>query len=316
MLRVLAVIVNFQTADLTLDCLRSLSQVRAEEALRVVVVDNASKDGSVEKFDAAIAHEGWMNWVTVRALETNGGFAVGNNAALRPALRETPAPDYFWLLNSDTRVHPGALEPLLACMQDNPRVGIAGSRLEDADGTVQCSAFRFPTVLGEFGTELRSGPALRLLARWVMAPPAPGIAARTAWVAGASMFVRRAVFQTVGLLDENFFMYFDDVDLCRRAARAGWQSWYVPASRVVHLVGQSSHVTDTRRAPVRRPAYWFDARRYYYAKHHSTLYAALADAAWLSGYGIWRVRRRLQKRPDNDPPRLWRDFLEHSLRFP
>lgn len=309
------IIVNYRTADLTISCLRSLAPAADGSLVRVVVVDNGSNDDSIQKLIAAIEQEGWASWVTLRALDTNGGFAVGNNVVLRAALREISAPEFFWLLNSDTQIRPGALDALVAFMESHPHVGIAGSRLEDEDGTVQRSAFRFPTILGEFENGLRWGIASRVLARWVIAPPAPRVAARTAWVAGASMLVRRAVFETIGLLDEKFFMYFDDVDFCQRAVRANWECWYVPTSRVVHWVGQSSRVTDTRRAAPRRPAYWFAARHHYFLQHHGWLYSALADAAWLCGFGIWRVRCWLEGKPDRDPPQLWRDFIRHSVWF-
>jgi N-acetylglucosaminyl-diphospho-decaprenol L-rhamnosyltransferase len=311
------IIVNYRTASLTIDCLRSLAeQVRRNAPARAAVVDNASNDQSVQQIRRAIDTEGWQDWTTMRELSTNGGFAVGNDAALRDALCETPTPDFFWLLNSDTVVRPGALDALLAFMQMHPAAGIAGSRLEDANGAVQRSAFRFPGILGELESGLHWGIVSRLLARWVTAPPAPASETRADWVAGASMFVRRAVLETCGLLDEQFFMYFDDVDFCRRAGRAGWECWYVPSSRVVHLVGQSSGVTDTRSAAARRPGYWFVARRYYFLKHHGWTYRALADAAWLLGFGVWRVRQRIQNKPDRDPPQLWRDFLEYSTWLP
>jgi len=310
------IIVNYRTASLTIGCLRSLAaQVQSNPQARVVVVDNASNDHSAQQIRLAIETEGWRDWTTLRELATNGGFAVGNNAALLDALSETPAPDFFWLLNSDTRVRPGALAALLAFMQTHPTVGIAGSRLEGADGVVQRSAFHFPGVLGELESGLRWGVVSRLLARWVTAPPAPSSETRVDWVAGASLFMRRAVLERCGLLDEQFFMYFDDVDFCRRAGRAAWECWYVPSSRVVHLIGQSSGMTDTRGEPMRRPSYWFAARRHYFLKHHGWAFSALADAIWLLGFGVWRVRRWLQHKPDRDPPQLWRDFLRNSIWF-
>lgn len=317
MARVRIIIVNYRTATLTIGCLRSLAAlVQTDTDARVVVVDNGSNDDSARQIDAAIQAEGWRDWCTLLELSTNGGFAAGNNAALSEALTETPVPEFFWLLNSDTRVRPGALDALLRFMQAHPTAGIAGSRLEHADGAVQRSAFRFPSILGELESGLRWGVFSRLLARWAPAPPAPFSETRADWVAGASMFVRRQVFETCGLLDQEFFMYFDDVDFCRRARRAGWECWYVPPSRVVHLVGQSSGVTDEGDAPVRRPGYWFAARRRYFLKQHGRAYTALADAAWLLGFGVWRVRRWLQHKPDRDPPRLWRDFLRYSIWFP
>lgn len=306
------IVLNYRTADLTIGCLRSLAAERAANVnVKVVVVDNASNDSSVQHLRAAIETEGWRDWATVREQKTNGGFAVGNNAALRDALQETPPLDFFWLLNSDTQVRAGALAALCACMDAHPTVGLAGSRLEHTEGIVQRSAFRFPTILGELENGLRWGVASRLLARWMTAPLAPNSETRVEWVAGASLFVRRALFESIGLLDEQFFMYFDDVDVCKRAQSAGWECWYVPSSRVIHLVGQSSGIHAAQ--PARRPAYWFAARRHYFLKHHSRLYAALADAAWLLGFGVWRLRRVLQRKPDPDPPQLWRDFLHSSI---
>lgn len=127
------------------------------------------------------------------------------------------------------------------------------------------------------------------------------------------MIVRREVFESVGLLDEKYFMYFEEVDFCLAANRSGWPCWYVPASRVVHLVGQSSGVTDTKRPPKRLPKYWFDSRRRYFLKNHGWLYAAIADAAWVVGFSLWRLRRVLQHKPDNDPPKLLSDFVLNSV---
>jgi N-acetylglucosaminyl-diphospho-decaprenol L-rhamnosyltransferase len=316
MANVCVIIINYRTALLTIGCLRSLAtEVQRNPHVRAAVVDNASNDDSIQQIRHAIETEGWRERATLCELATNRGFATGTNTVLRDALCKMQAPDFFWLLNSDTRVRPGALDALIAFMQTHPTAGIAGSRLEDAAGAVQRSAFRFPSILGELESGLRWGLASRLLARWVTAPPAPAGETRADWVAGASLFIRRAVLETIDLLDEQFFMYFEDVDLCRRVRRAGWEVWYVPASRVVHLVGQSSGVTDGRDAPLRRPGYWFDARRHYFLKHHGWAYSALADAAWLLGFGAWRARRRLQHKPDRDPPQLWHDFLRHCIWF-
>ena len=304
------VVVNYRTPDLAIACLEALAeQVAARAGWKVVVVDNHSEDGSPERICEAIARRGWESWVRVQALAENRGFAGGNNAALRPLLDSPEPPAYFVLLNPDTMVRPGALEALLDFMERHPRVGIAGSRLEDPDGTPQRSAFRFPTVVSELENGLRFGPLSRLLRRWVVAPPVQERPHPTDWVAGASMIVRRAVFETAGLMDEGYFLYFEEVDFCLRARRKGWPCWYVPASRVVHLVGRSSGVTETKRPARRLPAYWFASRRRFFRKNYGRLYARLADAAWLSGFTCWRLRRWVQRKPDTDPPHLLGDFI-------
>lgn len=322
MTRLFIVIVNYRTANLTIDCLRSLvSEVCEAEPVhgaslpktRVVVTDNASGDSSVEQIQTAIETEGWGDWVTLKPLERNGGFAYGNNAAIRPVLASPNPPPYILLLNPDTIVRPGALTALVDFMDEHPDVGIAGSRLEDPDGTPQRSAFRFHSILSEFEFGLRLGVVSKLLANWVVAPPVSDEVGLTDWVAGASMIVRREVFEAAGLMDEDYFMYYEEMDFCLQAKKAGWSCWYVPQSHVVHLVGQSSGVTDTKRPPKRLPQYWFDSRRRYFLKNYGWLYTALADIAWASGFAFWRLRRVIQGKPDSDPPNFLSDFLRNSV---
>ncbi|HWB00502.1 MAG TPA: glycosyltransferase family 2 protein [Pirellulales bacterium] len=306
------VVVNYRTAELTIDCLRSLeAEVRANPGTRVVVTDNASGDDSLARIEAAIARCGWTGWVELMPLARNGGFAYGNNAAIRAALAHTPAVDSILLLNPDTIVRPGALAALARVLDSDPKIGIVGSRLEDPDGRAQRSSFRFPSLLGDLEDALQFGLATRLLARWCVAPPQVDRLAITDWVAGACMLVRREVFEQIGLLDEAYFMYYEEVDFCRRSRAAGWLCAYEPTSRVVHLVGQASGVTD-RSLRRRRPAYWFESRRTYFLRHHGGPYTLGTDLAWSIGYFLWRCRRWLQGKEDRDPPKLLVDFLRHS----
>ena len=302
---VLIVIVNYRSAELTVDCLRSLLPERATvPGLRVVVTDNASPDDSVARLTAAVADHGWGDWVTVQPLPENGGFAYGNNAAIRPALAGAERPDYFVLLNPDTVVRPGGMAELVRFMEAHPAVGLAGSRLEDPDGTPQVSAFRFHSVASEFDRGVRLGLVTKLLGKRVVSPPVSAEAGPCDWVAGASLIVRPAVFDAAGLMDERFFMYFEEVDFCRAAALAGWPCWYVPSSRVVHLVGAVSQLSDSRKHRKRRPAYWFQSRRRYFLKH-GRAYAAAADVAFLAGFSLFRLRRAVQRKADTDPPKMW-----------
>lgn len=306
--------VNYNTAGLTIDCLHSLAAERtAGVRFRVTVVDNGSPDGSARRIGEAIAANGWSDWAELLPLPGNVGFAAGNNAALRPILAADDPPEFVLLLNPDTVVRPGAIGRLIEFLDAHPTAGLAGSRLEDPDGTPQRSAFRFPGVASEFENGARLGLVSRLLARKVVAPPVRDDEHPTDWLAGASLLVRREVFERIGLLDEGFFLYYEEVDFCRRAREAGWECWYVPSSRVVHLVGQASGVTDTKRPAKRVPPYWFAARRRYLRKHARPAKALAADLAWAAGYALWRVRRRLQRKPDADPPHLLADFVRHTF---
>ena len=314
--RVLVVIVNFRTPGLAIDCLRSLEgEVGRLEGASVVVVDNASGDGSVERIGAAIAERGWSAWARLMPLATNEGFSAGNNAAIAPALASSrpPPPDYVLILNPDTVVLPGALDALVTFMQGHPEVGIAGSRLEDPDGTQQHSRFRFHSVLSELDSGLRLGLVTRLLHKHVVAIDLVDADRASDWVAGASMMVRRQVFEDIGLFDTGYFLYFEEADFCLNARRAGWQCWYVNGSRVMHYAGSSTGVNSPSGPRSRRPRYWFASRHRYFRKNHGWLYATCADAAWLSGFALWRVRRVLQGKPDNDPPHMLWDFLRFTL---
>jgi N-acetylglucosaminyl-diphospho-decaprenol L-rhamnosyltransferase len=216
------------------------------------------------------------------------------------------------LLNSDTLVRPGAVRALVLFLDNHPQAGIAGSRLEDIDGTVQRSAFQFHTIATELARGLRFGPVSKLLTPQLTAPLVTDRPFAADWVAGAALMIRRAVFDTAGLLDEGYFLYREDVDFCLQAKRAGWSCWYVPESRVIHLVGRSTGVTDSRQRK-RRPAYWFQSRRRYFLKNHGPLYAAVADVVFAVAFGVWRVRRRIQRHPDMDPPCYLQDFIRHSV---
>jgi GT2 family glycosyltransferase len=313
--RVLIVIVNYRTADLALEALRALAlQARGGETAMVVVTDNASGDSSVEHLRAAVDREGWGHWASIMPLGRNGGFAYGNNAGIRVALDSSSHFEYVMLLNPDTVARPGAVNALLGFMDANPRAGIAGSGLEDAFGDRDCSAHRFPSPLGELEGGARLGVLSRLLKAYAVSPPVRNEAHPCDWVSGASMLVRAEVFRDVGLLDESFFLYFEEVDLCRRARNAGWEVWHVPQSIVMHLEGAS---TGVNAAGGRRPAYWYDSRRRYFLKHHGVHGLALADVLWSLGRLSLLIRsllRLVRPRAERDPKRFMLDLILGDLR--
>lgn len=311
-MRLAVVIVNYRTSALAAACLRSLADQIDAASMHVVVVDNASNDGSAEELSRLVATNNWSQWATVLPLATNRGYAAGNNAALRMLLDGGDPADLIWFLNPDCVVQPEGLSALLEFMDAHANAAIVGSRLLDGDGGIQVSAFRFHSILSELVEAVRWGALSRCLADYVVAPPPPAVASRTDWVAGASMVVRRDVFERIGLLDEEYFLYFEDVDFCLRAARVGFECWYVPASRVVHFAGSSTGVTAPARATARRPAYWFHARQRYFRKNFGPLYTLAADLAFIAGFALWRVRRLIQRKPDRDPARFVWDFLAHS----
>lgn len=312
--RVWVVIVNYQTASLTLDGLASLvAEYQRGLEMKVVVVDNASGDDSLAVLQQGLTALQNPDWIQVEAMPRNGGFAYGNNVVLRQAMAANSPPDYILLLNPDAAVREGAIAPLIQFLDDHPQAGLVGSRLEDPDGTPQTSAFRFPSIWSELDHGLRLGVVSRLIQHRRLAMPIVMEPCLSDWLAGASLMIRREVLSSAGLFDEDYFLYFEEVDFCHRAQQAGWECWYVPESRVVHLVGQSTGVTDTRRSPQRMPQYWFESRRRYFLKFHGAFYTALADLLWMTGFALWRLRRWVFSKPDSDPPYFLWDFFRNSL---
>jgi N-acetylglucosaminyl-diphospho-decaprenol L-rhamnosyltransferase len=280
----------------------------------VTIVENHSGD-EVEIAQAIIDH-GWDHWAELRLADRNGGFAYGNNLAIRPTLSSENPPRYIILLNSDTEVRPGAIHTLVQFMDTNPRAGLAGSSFENLDGSLWPIAFRFFTPLSELESGLRLGLATKLLKHHVVARVMPQDRPQQVdWVSGACMIIRHHILSSTGLLDEAYFLYYEEVDFCLRALRKGWPCWYVPESRVMHIAGQSSELTQRDKRPPRLPPYWFASRRRYFLKNYGIAVAIAADLAFGLGLAFWRVRRFLFRKPDRDPPHLLKDFWLNSLLF-
>jgi GT2 family glycosyltransferase len=192
-------------------------------------------------------------------------------------------------------------------------VGITGTRLEDPDGTPQVSAFRFANVLSEFDRGLRVGLVSKLLSRYIMWQPISDTPVPTDWVAGASIMIRREVFDAIGLLDEDYFTYFDDIDYCFVARKHGFSTWYVPQSRIVHLVGKTTGVTDRSIGHPRAPDYYYAARRRFFTKNLSPLHAAACDLAFALGYSLYRIKCFITRRHPAVPSHLLRDHIRQSV---
>jgi N-acetylglucosaminyl-diphospho-decaprenol L-rhamnosyltransferase len=313
-MRLLIVVLCYRVVDLTIDCLRSLSgEIGRVPGARVALLENGSGGDSTERLRSAIDAEGWSSWVDLTEVYPNRGFTGGNNLLIRPAMESADPPEYVLLLNSDTIVKEHALDALVEFMDSHPRVGIAGSKMLNPDGMVRASPFRFPGVATELDRGLRLGIVSRLLSRWAIDPPKPDKSTPTDWVSGASMILRRTMLEEIGLLDEGLYTYFDDIDICLRALRAGWETWYVVESKVIHLGGASTGVNP--RNVKRRPAYWFEARRRFFLKSYGSVYTALADAAFIIGCAFERLRRRIERRVDTDPKHLLFDSIRQSVFF-
>lgn len=215
------VIVNYNTAKLVLDCITSIEKSKPKTSYEVMVVDNGSKD--VNTFSLPP-----KNFRLIVNSE-NLGFAKANNQGIRDARGEL-----ILLLNSDTLVKKGTIDNLLEFAKRTPKVGVVGSKLLNKDGSLQPSVFRFPTILNAvrqywFGKK-------GLFDKYL---PKGKRAVRVDAVVGAAFLITPKALKDVGLFDERYFMYFEDIDYCRRVKRAGLKVFYLPSSAVIHYHGVS-----------------------------------------------------------------------------
>lgn len=279
--RVAVVVINYRTAPLVLDCLETLASEIDPSRDRVVVVDNASRDGSLHRLRTALRARGWSDWAELVAAERNGGFSAGNNIGL-----EAVDADAYLLLNSDTQLRPGALRELLHAMEQHPEAGLVSPRLEWPDGTPQKSCFRNPSPASELMRAARTGPVSSLLHRFEVPLPLSERPVNVPWTSFACVMIRREALDTVGRMDEGYFLYFEDIDYCRRAHEAGWTVLHWPRARVVHLRGGSGSVKSAHAQRKRLPRYYFESRARYFAKFYSVPGLWLANTAWLAGRGV------------------------------
>lgn len=309
----LTVILNWRTAEMTLQSAQAA--LRALDGIdgALVIVDNDSGDGSFETMTAQVAARGWDTGPQqVRVIQSgrNGGFGAGNNVGIRAGLPGGGRPDFVYILNSDAFPEPGAIRALRDHLLAHPATGFAGSFIQGEDGVPHRTAFRFPSVAGEFEAHTRFGPVSRLLENSIVARPIPDATTRVDWTAGASLMMRMDVLDRIGPFDETFFLYFEETDLCRRASLAGWPTDYVRESVVVHIGSVSTGMGGWQRIP----RFWLDSRWHYFQKNHGTAYALGATLAALLGGALWRLRLVIQRKDRGDPPHYLRDMATHHTR--
>jgi len=248
------IIVSWNTRELLADCLESVWQEIApeqQESVETLVVDNASSDGS-----NSMVRERFP-WVQLIENDQNVGFAGANNQAIQRSSGR-----YVLLLNPDTKLLSGSLTALLTFMDEHPEAGAAGSRLLNADGSLQTSCYPAPTLWREvwrlFHMDTVYPYGTYKMSRWSQEAPRD-----VDVIQGAALIIRREALQQVGTLDDSYFMYSEEVDLCYRIQRAGWRLYWVPLSRVIHYGGQS-----TQQVAATMFLHLYRGKLLFFKKHH------------------------------------------------
>lgn len=286
------VVVSFNTCDVLRESLLSVYREADSMRVQVIVVDNASIDGSAEMIEREFPE------VELIRNKVNLGFGPANNLGFKSVRGH-----YVVLLNSDAFLTEGSLRRSLEHMDENPRAGLGGGRLIGRDGSWQPSARMFPTVLIDLivhsGLAARF-PRSRFFGRADRTWADEMEAAEVDWVPGAYCIIRTEVLATTGLFDPRFFLYYEEVDLCKRIKQNGYSIWYWPDIAVVHIGGDSSRqIRSLEMSPIGGQLILWRMRSMllYYRKHYGPVarVAMLEEVVW---YSIRSLRRRLSKNPD------------------
>jgi len=267
------IIVNWNTKLLLHECIESLCSHPPQRSMEIIVVDNASIDGSCEMVESCFPQ------VKLIRNSQNVGFARANNVAI-----EASSGKYVALVNSDVRVLPGCLDALADFLDRNPSVGNVGPRVLNSDLTLQASTRNFPNLWNNFCAALGLATAFPRR-KWCSGEPMLYFDhARTRRVdvlVGCFWLLRRSAIEQIGMLDEDFFMYGEDLDWCRRCWDAGWEIVFSPDAEAIHHRGRSSAAQPVRAAVTQQYSVL-----HYWDKHHGTAARMAIRGLFFSRYAI------------------------------
>jgi len=221
------VIVNLNTKDLTLGCIRSIEKEAGDISFEVLLTDNGSNDGSVEAFKKVKEEKYWKDRFTLILNNSNTGYAKANNQGIKKAVGK-----YIMLLNNDTVVHKNALQSLLAFAEKTSDAGVVGSKLLNIDGSLQMSCYHFPTITNAIKEYWLGKKGL-----FEKFAPTGKNPTTVDSVVGAAFLITPEAKKRVGILDERYFAYFEDIDYCRQTWKKGLKVYYLPDSVITHYHG-------------------------------------------------------------------------------
>ena len=308
--RIAISIINFRTLDLTISCVSSvLDDIGALDA-QVVIVDNASGDGS---------DKGLANWiaglpkgtpsVTLVCSPINTGFSGGHNLGIRAVMA-----DYYLLLNSDAVLRRGFLRAILDTAETHPEAGIIAPQIETDAGDIQVSQFRFHSPWSELIRGAATGPVTNMLHRHVVPLDLPADPNHVEWASFACILLNGEMVREIGPMDEGYFLYYEDAEYCLRARRAGWRIELAPEAAVVHHRGGSGPVKANAKARKRLPSYYYASRTRFLTQSCGRLGLLAANLGWHLGRVIANARRLVGKTVppaiENEAADIWTNFLQ------
>ncbi|MEM8633360.1 MAG: glycosyltransferase family 2 protein [Pseudomonadota bacterium] len=308
-------IINYKTAQLTIKAVDSvLERGHGQRHIYIHVIDNASPDDSAIVLQAAYTERGWGGRVTLHMEDYNHGFGRGNNLVLRELVSGVRAPDAIFFLNPDAFLQNEAIDLLANALETNAKAGFAGAGIAKPNGQPVAAAFQFPSVISEFSSALNFGPVARLFAKWQVPLKPDTAAGQVDWVSGAAVLARLKTLAEVDFFDPQFFLYYEEVDLMRRALDQGWHCLYIPEARVAHVEGEATGVKSGQKFVARVPGYRYESWQYYFRKTHGRPVALLVALATIIGSAGNKIISTLRRRPSSVPSHFFRDFWTHALR--
>ncbi|MES9899570.1 MAG: glycosyltransferase family 2 protein [Sedimenticola sp.] len=303
------VIVNFRTPSFVIDCLVTLLPELDGIDARIVIVDNCSGDDSFDIINSWLMQYDTEQIVLLHQSDHNSGFAGGNNIGIK-----AQKANYYLLLNSDTLIRPNAIRMMIDTARDFPEAGLVSPRLEWPNAAGQESCFRYHTPVSELLGAAQTGLVDRLLGQYLVPLPVQSGIAWPEWTSFACVLINDELFQQIGLLDDGYFMYFEDVEFCYRAQKSGWRVVHNPEARVVHLRGGSSPVKEQVRLKKRVPRYFYESRTRFFYQAYGRLGLTAANLCWWLGRLLSKLRQLLGRTDKAAIAGQWLDIWTNWLR--
>jgi N-acetylglucosaminyl-diphospho-decaprenol L-rhamnosyltransferase len=313
-------IVNYRSSEWLLPLLADLEsvQIPPNVSLSLRVLDNASNDPGLNSIESKV-NSLKKKFASSKLIKSNSnlGFGRGHNLVFEEFTTEDGTlPDYFGIINPDTRCTPKVLEKLMGCLEANKEIALVSPAITNNDGSSHRVCRRFPSLLSEFEEFAQWGPFSKLLKNYQVAYNGNQNEINFPdWVPASFVLIRGEVFKQVGGFSDNYFLYYEDIDLCKRVRRMGGQIAYFPFVSVSHFIGASTGVYRENEAPkkTRREKYWFESRKIYHRNSSGYLALLVRNFASLLALLLYQLKCLVLFRTSNLPKNFTLDFIRYSF---
>ncbi|MFK5970531.1 MAG: glycosyltransferase family 2 protein, partial [Candidatus Marithrix sp.] len=302
------IIINYKTPQMTVDCLTTLLPEIRGTSSSVVIVDNNSADESIDIIQNWLSIHDKESKVNLISSPDNLGFSGGNNLGINSVDSK-----YYLLLNSDTLIIQGSISKLVKTALEHKDAGLITPKLEWPNTNPQISCFNNLSPISEFISSAKTGFFTKLLNQYNIPIPLSEEITYPKWSSFACVLIKKEVFDDIGLMNDGYFMYFEDAEFCYRANKAGWVTLNQPSSRVVHLRGGSSPVKENTKLKKRLPRYYYESRARYFYQLYGWIGLTLANVLWSTGRLLSKIRQIFGRNDKAISEKQWLDIWTNWL---